>query len=95
MENGRQQKERNRERVPNRATLDHSVASYNAQGSQVSLFFLRSPDREELWKIREGVTSFMRYLNIHLHQLKVEQADTNQGALSPQPLSLTNSPRDR
>ena len=35
MENRREQKERNRERVPNAATMDHLVASYDAQGSYV------------------------------------------------------------
>ena len=33
MENRREQKERNGERVPNPATLDNSVASYDVQGS--------------------------------------------------------------
>ena len=32
-ENRREEKERNRERDPNPATLDHSVTSYDAQGS--------------------------------------------------------------
>ena len=35
MENRREQKERNREWVRNPSTLDHSVASYDAQGSDI------------------------------------------------------------
>ena len=42
-ENRREQKERNREQVPNSATLDHSVASYDAQGSYGEPILFTSP----------------------------------------------------
>ena len=44
-QNGKQkkEKERNKERVPNPATQDHSVASYDAQGSYGEPILFTSP----------------------------------------------------
>ena len=41
----KKEKERNREQVPNPATLDYSVASYDAQGSYGEPILFTSPPR--------------------------------------------------
>ena len=50
-ENRREQKERKRKRVPNPATLDHSVASYDAQGSYGTFFNYVNIEVHFLFKI--------------------------------------------
>ena len=51
LENRREQKERSREQVPSPATLEHSVASYDAQGLYSEPILFTSPPPHPIGEI--------------------------------------------
>ena len=56
----KKEKERNRERVPNRDTLDHSIASYDAGSYGEPILFTSHPA-----PLGDIINLFFLFLNLH------------------------------